>query len=159
GDRQVREELGLLEHDADSFAVRLLGARGVEAEHVDSAAVALAVALEDLHGRRLPRAVRAEQPEDLAFLDVERDSAHGLVLAVRLAQVLDEDRGHSSRICALAVGNGGSVPPRSAAVMRLQSGWWPTTTTVSPRPAVAALTSSAVAPGLSSSTGSGSPKP
>src|SRR5262249_24974971 len=157
GDGLVRPELRLLEHDADALAVGLLLACRIEAEHVDPAAVALAVALEDLHGRRLAGAVRAEQAEDLALLDVERDSAHGLVLAVRLAQFLDDDRCHSSRICALDVGNGGSAPPRSAAVMRLQSGWWPTTTTVSPRPAVAALKSSAVAPGLSSSTGSGSP--
>ena len=31
-------------------------------------------------------------------------------------------------------GNGGSGPPLSSAAIRPQSGWWPTTTTVSPRP-------------------------
>ena len=44
---------------------RLHAAR-VEAEHLDLAGVAVAVALEDLDGRRLAGAVRAEQAEDLA---------------------------------------------------------------------------------------------
>ena len=40
----------------------------VDAEHLDIATVARPVALEDLDGRRLARAVRAEEPEDLARL-------------------------------------------------------------------------------------------
>ena len=42
--------------------------RRVDAEHLDLARVALAVALEDLDRRRLAGAVRAEQAEDLAAL-------------------------------------------------------------------------------------------
>ena len=49
-------------------------ARGVVAEHGDDAAVALPVALEDLDGRRLARAVGAEQAEDLAGRDLEVDA-------------------------------------------------------------------------------------
>ena len=53
---------------ADALAPVEPGALGVLAEHLDRAGVALAVALEDLDRRRLARAVRAEQPEDLAHL-------------------------------------------------------------------------------------------
>ena len=41
----------------------------------------------------------------------------------------------------------GSGPPVSAAAIWPQSGWWPTTTTWSPRPSTAARTSSITAPG------------
>src|SRR5436190_20761652 len=62
--------------------------------------------------------------------------------------------GHSS-IESIAQGaKEGSGPPVKAAAIWLQSGWWPTTTTVSPRSAAAALTDSAVAPGASRSSGS-----
>src|SRR6266511_5241666 len=67
------------------------------AEHGHLARVAPAVPLEDLHRRCLARAVRAEQAEDLTLCDVEINSAQRLVRAVRLPQVADEDRGHSSR--------------------------------------------------------------
>src|SRR5207249_2992622 len=113
--REVGPELRLLEHDADPLAVGRLRACGIEAEHVDTAAVALAVALEDLDGRRLAGAIWSEQAEDLAFVDVEADAAHGFVGPVGLAQVVDEDRRHRSMICAPAGGNAGSAPPRSAA--------------------------------------------
>ena len=53
-----------------------------------------------------------------------------------------------------AGGKRGSSPPPSAAAMRPQSGWWPTTTTLSPRPATASRTPSAVAPGASRSSDS-----
>src|SRR5581483_9569491 len=56
-----------------------------------------AVALEDLDRRRLARAVRAEEPEDLARLDREVDPAHRLEVPVRLAQAADLDRGHPWR--------------------------------------------------------------
>ena len=86
---QHRPELGLLQDDADALAERPLGAAGVEAEHGHLAAVALAVALEDLDGRRLAGAVRAEQAEDLAGSDLEVDPAHRLDAVVRLAQAAD----------------------------------------------------------------------
>src|SRR5439155_16938357 len=144
-DREAREQLGLLEHDADPLAEAALRPLRVEAEHLDPPAVGAAVALEDLDRRRLAGAVRAEQAEDLALLDLEADPAQRLLAAVPLAQILDEDRGHRSTTTTPAAGNGGSAPPVSAAAMRPQSGWWPTTTTVSPRPATAARTSSTVA--------------
>ena len=51
---------------------------GVVAEHAHVAGGAVAVALEDLDGGRLAGPVRAEQAEDLAALDLERQPAHGL---------------------------------------------------------------------------------
>ena len=56
------------------------------------AAVPLPVALEDLDGRGLAGAVRAEQPEDLADRHLEVDSTHRLERAVGLAQAPDGDR-------------------------------------------------------------------
>src|SRR4029078_13686489 len=44
--------------------------------------------------RLLAGAVRAEQPEHLARLDLEVDAAQGLVRAVRLVAVADRDRRH-----------------------------------------------------------------
>ena len=52
---------------------------------------------EHAHGRRLAGAVRAEQPEDLAFADGERDAVERLHLAVALAQLVDDDRVHRRR--------------------------------------------------------------
>ena len=49
-------------------------ARRVQAQHPDGPAVGAPVALEDLDGRRLAGAVRAEQGEQLAPPDVERDA-------------------------------------------------------------------------------------
>jgi len=54
------------------------------AEHRDLAAVAVAVALEDLDGGRLARPVGSEQAVDLAAADRERQAADGLVGAVGL---------------------------------------------------------------------------
>ena len=61
----------------------------VDAEDRDGAGVARAVALEHLDRRRLAGAVRAEQAEDLALLDLEVDPADGLDLPVGLVQVVD----------------------------------------------------------------------
>ena len=65
--RQVRPQLRLLEDDADPLAEVRSRPLGIVAEHAHLAGVALAVALEDLDGRRLAGAVRSEQPEDLAL--------------------------------------------------------------------------------------------
>src|SRR4029453_6691004 len=106
----------LLEHDADPLAERALHARGVVAEHGHLAAVAGAVALEDLDGGRLACAVRAEQAEAPPRLDLEVDAAHGLDVSVALQEPADRDGGHGRSIWTTpAVGNGGSVPPVSAA--------------------------------------------
>ena len=68
----------------------------IDAEHLDGAAVARAVALEDLDGRRLAGAVRAEQAEHLARLDREVDPAERFVVAVALAEARDRDGAQSS---------------------------------------------------------------
>src|SRR5206468_927193 len=96
-DRQVLEELGLLQHDADPLAEPALAARRVVPENGDVARVALPVALEDLDRRRLARSVRAEQSEDLALADVEADAADGFVRAVRLVEIADGDRRRCGR--------------------------------------------------------------
>ena len=61
-----------------------------------------AVALQDLDGGRLARAVRAEQGEYLALFDFEADALDGLELAIRLAQLIDDDRGHDLRAYSAA---------------------------------------------------------
>src|SRR5205814_9906505 len=103
-----------LQDDADLLAPVAAGARGVDAEHLDLAAVATAVALKDLDSGRLPGAVRAEQAEDLAALHFEIDPAHRLDRAVGLAQGADGDRAHESSIESMAPGaKAGSSPPAS----------------------------------------------
>ncbi len=68
----------------------------VVAQHLDVPAVALAVALEDLHGRRLAGAVGAEQGDALADLDVEVEAVDGRQVAVVLGEAADADRaGHA----------------------------------------------------------------
>ena len=94
--REVRPHARLLEHDADPLAPAAARALRVLAEHGHVAAVARPVALEDLDRRRLAGAVRAEEPEDLALGDLEAHAAQRLVGAVRLAQLVDGDRGHAA---------------------------------------------------------------
>src|SRR6202007_1870703 len=81
-----------LQHDADAVFHRALPPSGIESQHRDVAGVAAAVALEDLCGRRLARAVRTEQCEDFAGLDAQIDAAHGFERTVRLAEPFDVDR-------------------------------------------------------------------
>ena len=96
-DGEVRPELGRLEDDADPLPEVGAGPLGIVSEHAHLAAVALAVALEDLDRRRLAGAVRAEEAEDFARLDREVDPAHRLEVPVRLAQAADLDRRHRRR--------------------------------------------------------------
>jgi hypothetical protein len=92
GDRQVRPELRLLQDDADALPERGARMLGIEAQDLDLATVPCAVALEDLDRRRLPGAVRAEQAEDLARIDLEADPAQSLVGPVGLPELADGDR-------------------------------------------------------------------
>src|SRR5262249_28675565 len=125
-DRQGREQLRLLEDDADAGAETGIAARRIVAEDRHVASVPLPVALEDLDGRRLPGAVRPEQTEHLSGRDLEADVSHRFVRAVGLAKVADDDRGrrHDGRSSTTtpAGGNGGSVPSPSAAATAPQSG-------------------------------------
>ena len=95
--REVRPHLRLLQDDADPLAEVPPRPLGIVAEHAHLAGVALAVALEDLDGRRLAGAVGPEQPEDLSFLDREVDLPDRLEVPVGLAQAADLDRRHRRR--------------------------------------------------------------
>jgi hypothetical protein len=60
-------------------------------------AVTGAVALEDLYGRRLARAVSAEKAQDLTGRDFKGDAVDPFNLAVGLAQILRfDDASHPS---------------------------------------------------------------
>jgi len=89
----VAVDAAALQHDPDPLSQLYLPARRVVPQHGDLATRTLAVALEDLDRRRLARTVRPEQAEHLAALHGDVDPAHGLVLAVALAQVPHLDRG------------------------------------------------------------------
>jgi len=91
---EVLVDPGLLEHDADAFAVVAPAGLRVEAEHLDVAGRAPPVTLEDLHGGRLPGAVRAEQCEHLPRLDRERQAVDGVVVSVVLVQAVHRDGRH-----------------------------------------------------------------
>ena len=86
-DGQRGGQVGRLEHDPDPLAQRRAAVLRIDAEHRHVAAVAGAVALEDLDRRRLAGAVRPEQAEHLALLDGEADAGDGIDLAVALAQL------------------------------------------------------------------------
>ena len=77
---------GLLEHDPDPVAPLAAAVGGVDAEHGDVSGAAREEAFEDLDGRRLAGAVRAEEGEDLAGGDLEVDAANGLRRSVVLLQ-------------------------------------------------------------------------
>src|SRR5262249_34577547 len=94
-DGQIRIERGGLEHDANPLAPLPRCVRRIRPEHLDLAAVPLAVPLEDLDRRRLAGTVRAEQPEHLAGCDLEVDAAERLVGAVALPE-----SGHANRCTA-----------------------------------------------------------
>ncbi len=77
--------------------------RGIDAEHADVALGSRPEAFEDLDGRRLPGAVRPEEGEDLAALDLEVDARDRFELAVSLVQPFDGDdriRAHTVSIGA-----------------------------------------------------------
>jgi hypothetical protein len=70
------------------------GALGILAEDEHFARVASPVALEDLDGRRLSRAVRPQEREDLARLDAEVEAVEDLTRPIRLAKVSNLDGAH-----------------------------------------------------------------
>src|SRR5205823_4374993 len=111
--------------------------------------------LENLDGRGLAGAIGSQEPEDLAARDREVDAAQRLVVSVALAKAGDGDRGQSSTSTTAPAANEVSRPASSSTIS-LQSGWCPTTITVSPRPATSSRTAAAVAPGARRSSASGS---
>jgi hypothetical protein len=95
----LRLQALLLQNDADPLAEGPLAAPGVEPEDVQIARVGAPVALQDLHERRLPGAVRTEDREHLAAADRQVDAVERLDVAVGLAQRADGDgrRGRAGR--------------------------------------------------------------
>src|SRR5215208_4177338 len=67
-----------LEDDADLLAPLRPRPLGISSEHLDGPGIAFPVALEDLDGCRLARAVRPQDAENLAHADVEADPTHRL---------------------------------------------------------------------------------
>ena len=94
GDREVRLDAALLQHDADALTQFGAAVRGVHAEHRDVARIARAVALEDLDRRGLASTVGAEHSNTLALVDREADAVHRMHLAVGFLQVGDFDHRH-----------------------------------------------------------------
>jgi hypothetical protein len=88
---------GLLQDDADPLAELPAAVPRVQAQDLDMAAGAVAMALQDLDGRGLARAVRSEDAEHLTFGDGEAQAVDGRERAVALVQVVDDDRAHLSR--------------------------------------------------------------
>ena len=86
-------QAALLEHHPDAGRQGRSG-RGAGRARAPRAVPAsgAAVALQDLHRRRLAGAVGAEQPEHLAPVDGERQPVHRQVGAVGLLQPVDRDR-------------------------------------------------------------------
>ena len=70
---------------------------GSTTEHADPPAVRAPIALDDLDGRRLARAVRPEQRDELARRDLERDPVEHGPLAVALDQPVDDDQRVAAR--------------------------------------------------------------
>ena len=95
-------QLRFLQLDADAVLERVRVLARVEPQDRDGAAVGLAEALDALHRRGLARAVRADQPEDLALEHVERHVVDRDGRAVGFAQMgnLDDGfRGHRIPQC------------------------------------------------------------
>ena len=83
----------LLELHADAILQLIDVAKRIETEDGNAAAVGLPDPLHALHRRGLAGAVRADQPEDLAVLDLERHVIDGDRLPVGLADAGDADDG------------------------------------------------------------------
>ena len=82
--RQRAERPALLQNDAELGAPVGAGGGRILAEHEHLAAVALPVALENLGGRRLARAVSAQEGEHLALLHLEVEAIDDVAVAVAL---------------------------------------------------------------------------
>src|SRR4029079_5059019 len=70
--RKIAVELFGLSHVTDLTA-RLVEVRGLPAQHVNGSLVGMEHAEESLQKRRLSPAIRADQPDQLVFVDFEAD--------------------------------------------------------------------------------------
>ena len=77
-DGELLGELGFLQRDADALADVIVLSAPAQAEDFDLAGGGVEQAFEDLDGRRLAGAVRAEQAEALAALDRQVEAADRL---------------------------------------------------------------------------------
>src|SRR5205823_6052491 len=83
-------------------------ADGILAQQVDAAGIGRVLAVEHVKAGAFSRAVRADQRQDLAGLQRERDVAHGMNAAIRLAQAFDRQQ------CFRRAHSAVSTPPSSA---------------------------------------------
>ena len=97
-DGHAVRQLALLELDADDRPQPIPILSRIEPEDADRPAVGLAQAGDRLDCRRLASTVRAEDAENLAFLDGEGHAVDGRVLAVVLGEVGDFDDVHAPSI-------------------------------------------------------------
>ncbi len=89
--RQLGVNATGLQHDPDALAEAAAARLRIESEHLHRTGGALAVAFEDLHGRRLASAIRPEERVDLATPDLEAHAVNGAQPTVVLAQPLHHD--------------------------------------------------------------------
>src|SRR5262249_15408212 len=78
-----------LKLDADALLERIYVSHRIEAEHRNGAAIRLAQAFDALHRGGLAGAVRSDQSEDLAGLDIEGDVLDRNGSSVRLSYSAD----------------------------------------------------------------------
>ncbi|MDY7555563.1 hypothetical protein RGU41_01600 [Cryobacterium sp. 10C3] len=107
-------EAGHVGQEADPSADRVVDRRDVAAEDLHAAARRPGEAGQHPEQRRLAGSVRAEEPEDRAFLDLEVDVVERAVLAVGLGQAAGADRETHRGPASLR----GSVPGCPAASLR-----------------------------------------
>ena len=107
----ARDDLRLLVDDADAGRAGVAWGGEVEglAVHRQRARVRLVVAVEDLEQRRLAGAVLAQEREELAGPDVERDVGQGLHVGEGLGHATDSRARREGRL----VGRRGGVRKRS----------------------------------------------
>ena len=91
-DLDLVRQISGLQADADPVLQLFLLFVGIEVEHPDVPGTALPDALQNLDGRRLPGAVRPQQSENLARVDLEIDALDGLEITIALAKSFDGDR-------------------------------------------------------------------
>src|SRR5687768_15590258 len=93
----ARVEPRLLQRDADAVANPIRVAGHVDARHRCTAGGDRQKRREHPHRRRLAGAIRAEKAEDLAWLNLEIDSANSLDGIVAAPICLDQVRGQYGR--------------------------------------------------------------
>ena len=108
----LRRDAATLEHQANPGVERCPVADRIQPEDAHGAAIRSAVPLEDLHGGRLPGAVRAEQRDELATGYREVEAVEDLERPITFLEPAHFDReGHAARVHAVPAAVG-PVPVR-----------------------------------------------